>query len=111
MVTIEGRLRSLQRQVDAIAKSVADLDVTLRAGLAEILSRLPDAERANPKAWYTVNEFAEAVGRKPYTVREWCRFGRIEARKRDTGKGIKEEWEISREEMARYRDHGLRKGR
>jgi DNA-binding transcriptional ArsR family regulator len=47
--------------------------------LAEV-RRLLAAERR--KEWYTVDELAEAMGKKPFTVREkWCNSGRIECQK------------------------------
>ncbi len=35
------------------------------------------------KDWYTVAEVAEMLGRAEFTVREWCRLGRVYASKRD----------------------------
>jgi hypothetical protein len=59
------------------------------------------------KNWYSPAEAAKILGKRPYTVREWCRFGRINARKRPGGRGDAAEWEVSAEEIERYRDHGL----
>lgn len=57
---------------------------------------------------FTVAEFAEAVGRRPYTVREWCRLGRINARKAPGAKkGDEEGWRIPHAEYERYRNDGL----
>ena len=30
--------------------------------------------------WYATDEFARRVGRSEFTIRQWCRQGRIEAR-------------------------------
>ena len=54
------------------------------------------------KDWYTTAEVAEIVGKSDYTVREWCRQGRIEAEKAPNGRG----WLISHVELSRIRNHG-----
>ena len=64
-------------------------------------------ERPNVKEWYSPAEVAQILGKKPYTVREWCRLRRIHATKRESGRGAAEEWEISQDELDRIRSHGL----
>jgi hypothetical protein len=59
------------------------------------------------KESYSPAEVAEILGKKPYTVREWCRLHRINAKKRPTGRGDADEWEISHEELERIKAHGL----
>ncbi|QDT91723.1 MerR family transcriptional regulator [Gimesia algae] len=59
------------------------------------------------KEWYSPKEVAELLGKVPFTVQEWCRLGRVNARKRPTGRGDAKEWEISREEVDRITNHGL----
>ncbi len=54
------------------------------------------------KDWYTTAEVAEIVGRAEYTVREWCRSGRVPAEKAPNGRG----WLVSHEELTRVRNHG-----
>jgi excisionase family DNA binding protein len=52
--------------------------------LSQIKSRLDALEskqETSPKKWYTPDELAETLRRKPYTVREWCRNGRIRSEK------------------------------
>lgn len=57
--------------------------------------------------YYSIAEFAELVGKRQYTVREWCRLARINAEKCETGRGDAKSWKIPAEELGRYRDHGL----
>ncbi|MDB5349222.1 MAG: hypothetical protein JWN86_469 [Planctomycetota bacterium] len=56
---------------------------------------------------YTVEEVATTLSRTPYTVREWCREGRINATKRQERRGGAELWNISTAEVARIRNEGL----
>lgn len=58
-------------------------------------------------SWYSVEEFATLVGRSSLTCREWCRLGRINARKCSSGRGAHAAWSISHEELERYRRDGL----
>ncbi len=57
--------------------------------------------------WYTTAEVAAMLGREEYTVREWCRLGRVRAKKLPHGRGNEGEWRISKEEVERYRKEGL----
>ena len=56
---------------------------------------------------YSVEEFASLVGRAEFTVREWCRLGRVNAKKKATGRGRSFEWTIAHEELLRFRRDGL----
>lgn len=59
------------------------------------------------KEWYSTSEVAEILGKAEFTVREWCRLGRIYASKRDCGRGNSKEWIISHEELTRIQNEGL----
>lgn len=59
------------------------------------------------KDWYTTEEFARALGKAEFTVREWCRLGRVKAEKRNSGRGAFPAWVISHGELLRYQREGL----
>ena len=59
------------------------------------------------KDWYSVAELAALLGKAEFTVREWCRLGRVHANKRQCGRGDSQEWIVSHEEMTRIQNHGL----
>ena len=64
-------------------------------------------ERESPKDWYTTAEFARAVGRAEFSIRDHCRLGRLRAEKRQSGRGAHRQWVLSHAELTRYRQHGL----
>ena len=82
---------------------------------AEVLRRLEAIEaalailvdRQQVRDVYSVEEFARAAGRAEFTVREWCRLGRIRAAKKQNGRGRAFEWAIAHEELLRFRREGL----
>jgi hypothetical protein len=59
------------------------------------------------KDWYTTAELATLLDRAEFTVREWCRLGRVQAEKRPCGRGLSQEWIISHAELDRVRNEGL----
>jgi hypothetical protein len=59
------------------------------------------------KDHYTTKEVADILSRKEYTVREWCRLGRIRAKKKPCGRGKGGERLVSHEELTRLRNEGL----
>lgn len=65
------------------------------------------AGQQHVKEWLTTHEFAALVGKAEFTVRQWCRLGRIVARKKESGRGKHTAWAISREELQRYQREGL----
>jgi len=64
-------------------------------------------ERQQVREWYSVEELAQLLGKAEFTVREWCRLGRIRAEKRLSGRGAFPAWCISHEELLRYQREGL----
>jgi hypothetical protein len=64
-------------------------------------------EQRTVKDWYTTAEVAKLLSKAEFTVREWCRLGRVQAQKKRCGRGISSEWIISHEELTRIRNEGL----
>lgn len=85
-------------------------------GIAEVADRLSRIEAVldrlvrerTAKEWYTTAEVAAALGRAEYTVREWCRLGRVRATKGTAARGPHPEWRIAHDELQRLRNDGLR---
>lgn len=114
---IESKSRS-RRNGRAATESKTELESLLAVlrqiddRLAELDSRLCElanavAIRPAEKEYYTTQEAAKILGKRPYTVREWCRLARVRAEKALSGRGIDEEWRISHEELMRIHNEGL----
>ena len=59
------------------------------------------------KDWYSTSEVAERLGKAEFTVREWCRLGRIHAEKKGSGRGQYQCWVVSQTELLRIERAGL----
>lgn len=88
---------TLDEQLDKLTARLASLE----AVLAHFVQNAPG------KAWYTTAETARLLGRAEWTVREWCRNGRVHASKRAAGRGRHKEWAISHAELIRITNEGL----
>lgn len=83
--------------------------------LNDLTARLARIERAvdllvrqrTVKDWYSTAEVAQLLGKAEFTVREWCRLGRVKAEKKKCGRGVAGEWIVSHEELTRVRNEGL----
>jgi len=64
-------------------------------------------ERQTIREWYSTEEFARLVGKAEFTVREWCRLGRVNAAKKGSGRGKYQSWVVSHDEVLRYQREGL----
>jgi hypothetical protein len=64
-------------------------------------------EREQVREWYTTGQAAQLLGKAEYTVREWCRTGRVNAAKKSSGRGAHASWTVSREELLRLQREGL----
>src|SRR5688572_18706353 len=78
-------------------------DITERLSRIEKLLAALISQRAI-KDWYTTTEVAGILDRAEWTVREWCRTGRVNAEKRPCGRGNSQEWIISHDELQRIRN-------
>ena len=85
--------------------SVVERQVAIERKLDVLIELL--ADRRPAKDYYTTTEVAEVLGKAEFTVREWCRLGRIYAEKRLCGRGRAKEWIISDNELNRIRNEGL----
>jgi hypothetical protein len=74
---------------------------TIEAMLATLV------EQRTGKEWYSTAEVAAILARAEFTVREWCRLGRVRAEKKKSGRGPSSEWMISQAELIRVRNEGL----
>ncbi len=83
MMTVEERLEHIERLLTSLV------------------------ERETAKEWYTTEEFSRLIGKAEFTVREYCRLGRIQAEKRQSGRGAYPQWVIAHAELLRYRREGL----
>ena len=81
----------------------------------ELLSRLTKietllaslVEQRTIKEWYSTADVATILGKAEFTVREWCRLGRVHAEKKKSGRGVASEWIVSHAELTRIRNEGL----
>jgi predicted transcriptional regulator len=88
---------TLDEQLDKLTARITSLESVL----AHFVQNAPG------KAWYTTAEVARLLDRAEWTVREWCRNGRVHATKRAGGRGKHKEWSISHAELIRITNEGL----
>lgn len=87
----------MENQLIKLTEDIAELKAMLRQLLAQPVT----------KEKYTTAEVSELLGKAEYTVREWCRQGRIQAIKKPCGRGKAGEWLITHDELTRLRNDGL----
>lgn len=90
----------LREELNGVKERIAAVQALLE-------SILNDMEARAVKEYYTTLEVARILQKKPYTVREWCRLGRVNAQKAFSGRGLDDEWRISHEELVRIQNEGL----
>lgn len=92
-MSLEERLDNLESKLGVLEKIESMLQVLV--------------ERQQIREWYTTAEFARAVGKAEFTIREYCRLGRLHSEKRQSGRGAYPQWVLSHAELERYRRNGL----
>jgi hypothetical protein len=85
------QVRGDQEDLMAAVREVRDLLVTQRT----------------IKDWYRTEELAQLLNKAEFTVREWCRHGRVNAQKQGSGRGKHQAWVIAHEELLRIEKEGL----
>ena len=83
-----------------------DLDISERLERIETLLHSL-IEQRTIKEWYTTGEIAKILSKAEFTVREWCRLGRVRAQKKKCGRGAASEWIVSHDELTRISNEGL----
>jgi len=64
-------------------------------------------EQRTVKDWYGTDEVAALLDKAEFTVREWCRLGRVRCQKKLSGRGKFLSWAIAHEELLRIQREGL----
>ena len=64
-------------------------------------------EQRTVKEWDPTAAVATILIRAEFTVREWCRLGRVHAEKKKSGRGVAGEWIVSQAELTRVKNEGL----
>lgn len=80
--------------------------------LIERLERIEAAitvliEQRTVKDWYKTEEAAKILGLAEFTVRNYCRLGRIRGEKKTSGRGKFQSWVISHDELMRVQREGI----
>ena len=83
-------------------------EAEMTARLTRIESLLLElTKHESRKEYYSTSDVAQLLGKAEFTVREWCRLGRVWAEKRACGRGSSKEWMISHQELCRIQSEGL----
>ncbi len=90
--------------MDTVTTSLTEVNVRL-AAIEMAVNRL--VEQRMVKEWYSTAEVATLLGKAEFTVREWCRLGRVVASKKKSGRGAASEWIIGHAELTRVSNEGL----
>ncbi len=103
-----ARLKSQRDSISSVLRTLLSIEERM-SRFEKLVTELHQlAKETTPtKAWYTVKEVSDILGKAEFTVREWCRLGRVNASKRDCGRGNSQEWIVSLDELKRVQNEGL----
>jgi hypothetical protein len=94
--------------VAGLVDQIARVDGNLTARLDQLDAKVDQLlQQRTLKDWYGTEEVAQLLGKAEFTVREWCRNGRVNAQKRGSGRGKSQSWVISQAELQRLQREGL----
>ncbi len=106
VVDISGEMLALDRAVAAEhGLALHTVQTSMESLLREVHERMVVGSVV--KEYYTTQEVARRLGKRPYTVREWCRLGRVHGEKSHSRRGLDDEWRISHAELVRIENEGL----
>lgn len=100
-----NQLPAIRSDLDQLPEPERDFP-KLQLGRIEESLRMLLQERIVQKS-YSTADAAQILGKAEFTVREWCRLGRVHAEKRSCGRGTSKEWLITHEELTRIQAEGL----
>jgi hypothetical protein len=95
---IKGAIFGVVPEAPAVPNAQRN-DDALTAAITEIRDLL--VNQRTVKDWSTTEEVAQLLGKAEFTVREWCRHGRVDAEKKGSGRGKYQSWVISHHELLR----------
>lgn len=78
---------SIEQRLQSLEEGLAEVKILLRQLLTETQQKQKLGQSELHRVSYSTEELAAVVGKSSFTVREWCRLGRINATKRQTGRG------------------------
>lgn len=92
------------RNFSAVGSVDAELHERLRR-IEESINQL--VNRKVEQDFFSVQEIAKILDKSNFTIREWCRLGRVHGEKKLSGRGRAQEWVISKQELTRIQREGL----
>ena len=90
-------MESLNERLDELLQRLKNME----ASIAQLL------ELRTAKEWYSTAEVGKILGKAEFTIREWCRLGRVHCEKKHSGRGQFQGWVISHAELLRIQREGL----